>query len=115
MEKSVNKVELCGFAGSDAEVKTLKSGASVAKFSLATSRNYKNKEGEWVRDTTWHNIVLWDKQAEEAGGKIKKGIMVNLDGRIECRQFTDNNGEKRTLTEIRALNFDVLENSKQAS
>lgn len=109
MEKSVNKVELKGHAGMDPEVKTINENLKVAKFSLATNESYKNKEGEWVRDTTWHNVVLWNKLASEAQEKITKGCMVNLTGKLSYRQYIDKNGQKHNYAEVHALSFDVVE------
>ena len=108
MEKSVNKVELSGFAGKNPEVVTLKSGKQMIRFSLATSSSYKNSHQEWVRDTTWHNVVMWDKIAEDGIKKISKGSFVSLNGKIVNRQYTDKNGAKQNVVEIRAFEFEVM-------
>ena len=113
MEKSINKVELSGFAGMDPEVRTMKNGAHMLRFSLATSSNYKNSKDEWVRDTTWHNVVMWDKVAELALDKIKKGSLVTLSGRLVGRQYTDKNGVKQNAVEIKALSFETTEYAKK--
>jgi len=109
MEKSVNKVELSGFAGMNPEVKTLQSGVKMARLSMATDENYKNKAGEWVKETSWHNIIMWDKVDKEAEEKIHKGDFVELLGKIVNRNYTDANGNKHYITEIRAISFDVAE------
>ena len=62
--KTTNKVELSGYIGVEPEVKTLSNGSKMLRFSLATSEDYKSKTGEWVKNTTWHNIVMWNKTAE---------------------------------------------------
>jgi len=113
MEKSINKVELSGFAGMDPEVKTMNNGTQMLRFSLATSSSYKNSKEEWVRDTTWHNIVMWGKVAELASDKIKKGTFVKLSGKIVYRPFTGKNGVKQQITEITALSFEAIENVKK--
>jgi len=113
MEKSINKVELSGFAGMDPEVRTMKNGAQMLRFSLATSSSYKNSKEEWVRDTTWHNIVLWDNVAELALDKIKKGTFVSITGKIVNRQYTDKNGVKQNVVEIRAMSFEATEIAKK--
>ena len=105
MEKMINKVELNGFAGSNPEVKTLPNGNKVLKFSLATSSSYKDREGNWVRDTTWHNIVMWNKLAEAANGEIKKGSRVSLTGKLANHQYTDKDGKKNTVSEIIAVSY----------
>jgi single-strand DNA-binding protein len=115
MKKSVNKVELSGFAGMNPEVKTFASGAQMLRFSLATSNSYKNKSDEWVKETTWHNIVMWDKVAELALDKIKKGTFVKVTGKIVNRQYTDKNGTKQNVFEIRAMEFDIVEDKKKAT
>jgi|WetSurMetagenome_2_1015567.scaffolds.fasta_scaffold132312_4 single-strand DNA-binding protein len=109
MEKSINKVELSGFAGMDPEVKTLENGKQMIRFSLATSESYKNQKDEWVRITVWHNIVMWDATAESALDKIKKGSFVKLTGKIVSRQYTDKNGVKQTAFQVRAFMFEVVE------
>ncbi len=113
MEKSINKVELSGFAGMDPEVKTMSNGAQMLRFSLATSSSYKNKNDEWVRDTTWHNIVMWGKGAELASDKIKKGSFVKLEGKIVNRPYTGKNGVKQQTTEITAFSFEAIETVKK--
>ena len=114
MEKSINKVELSGFAGMNPEVKTMPSGKQMIRFSLATSRSYKNKDDEWMSDTTWHNIIMWDKVAEKGLAEIKKGSFVKISGKIATRQYTDKNGVKHTVVEIRAFDFAVVEIEKKA-
>lgn len=108
METSVNKVELMGFVGKDAEVTTLKTNAKVARFSIATSERYQNKTGEWISDTTWHNIVLWNKAAELATEQIKKGVRLSLVGKIVNRTWEDKEGKKHYITEIQAFSFEIM-------
>ncbi len=109
MEKSINKVELSGFAGTNPEVRTMKNGNQMIRFSLATSTSYKNNNDEWVRNTTWHNVVMWDKLGEEALEKIRKGTFVSLQGKITYRQYTDKSGKKQNVVEIRAFSFEATE------
>jgi len=104
----INKVELSGFIGINPEVKTLPNGSKVLRFSLATSRSYKDREGKWVSDTTWHNIVMWNKLADAAVGEIKKGSRVSLTGRLANRQYTDKDGKKHTFTEIIAGAYELI-------
>ena len=112
MEKSVNKVELSGFAGKNPELVTLKSGKQMIRFSLATSSSYKNSKQEWVRDTTWHNVVMWDKTAEKGIQMISKGSFVSLNGKIVNKQYTDKNGHKQNVFEIIAVDFTVIAAAK---
>ena len=82
----VNKVILVGNLGKDPEVRYLDNGVAVANFSLATTENYKNKAGERVSQTEWHNIVLWRGLAEVAEKYLKKGASVYVEGKIKTRK-----------------------------
>ncbi|MCK9612391.1 MAG: single-stranded DNA-binding protein [Bacteroidales bacterium] len=95
------------------EVETLTNGAQMLRFSLATSSNYKNSKEEWVCETTWHNIVMWDKVAELALDKIKKGTFVKVTGKIVTRQYTDKNDTKHNTVEIRTTSFEIVEIAKK--
>tara|TARA_B100000085_G_scaffold262391_1_gene267516 strand:+ start:320 stop:718 length:399 start_codon:yes stop_codon:yes gene_type:complete len=104
----VNKVILVGNLGKDPEVKYLDSGIAVANFSLATTENYKNKEGERVSQTEWHNIVLWRGLAEVAEKYLKKGSSIYIEGRIRTRKWEDDDGKTRYNTEILGDNMTML-------
>ena len=104
----VNKVILVGNLGKDPEVKYLDSGVAVANFSLATTENYKNKQGERVSQTEWHNIVLWRGLAEVAEKYLKKGANVYIEGKIKTRKWEDKEGVSRYTTEILADNMTML-------
>ena len=104
----VNKVILVGNLGKDPEVRYLDSGVAVANFSLATTENYKNKEGERVSQTEWHNIVLWRGLAEVAEKYLKKGSSVYIEGKIKTRKWEDKEGINRYNTEILADNMTML-------
>jgi len=95
-----NKVQLIGNLGQNPEVKELDGGKKVAKFSLATNETYKNKAGEKVTDTQWHNLVAWGKTAEIIAQYLKKGSEVAIEGKILNRNYTDKEGVKRYVTEI---------------
>lgn len=96
----VNKAILIGRAGKDPEVRHLDNGNAVANFSLATSESYKNKQGEKVETTEWHNIVLWSPLAEIAEKFLKKGQEVYICGKLTTRSWEDQQGNKRYTTEI---------------
>ena len=104
----VNKVILVGNLGKDPEVRYLDSGVAVANFSLATTENYKNKEGERVSQTEWHNIVLCRGLAEVAEKWLKKGSSVYIEGKIKTRKWEDKEGNTRYTTEILADNMTKL-------
>ena len=90
-----NKVQLIGHLGADVELKTLDNGNSVARISVATNEYYKNKAGEKVTDTTWHNVVAWGKTAELANQLLKKGSEVALEGKLSNRSYEDKTGVKK--------------------
>ena len=104
----VNKVILIGNVGGDPDVKYLEGGVAVARFSLATSEVYNNKNGERVTQTEWHNIVLWRNLAQIAEKYVRKGMMLYIEGRIRTRSWDDQNGVKRYTTEIYGDNFQML-------
>ncbi len=104
----VNKVLLIGNLGKDPEVRTLESGAKVANFPLATTESYKNKNGERVDTTEWHNIVLWRGLADVAENYLKKGNQIFVEGKIKTRSWEDKEGNKRYTTEILADNMTML-------
>jgi single-strand DNA-binding protein len=97
---SVNKVILVGNVGKDPETRHLEGGNTVCKFSLATSEVYKNKDGEKITNTEWHNIVLWRGLAEIAEKYVKKGSQIYIEGRIRTRSYTDQDNNTRYVTEI---------------
>jgi single-strand DNA-binding protein len=97
---SVNKVILVGNVGKDPEVRYIKDNTPVCNFSLATSEVYKNKEGQRVTTTEWHNIVLWRGLAEVAEKYVKKGSQVYIEGRLRTRSWDDKDNNKRYTTEI---------------
>lgn len=104
----VNKVILVGNVGKDPEVRTLDNGVSVASFSLATSESYKNKAGELVKSTEWHNISVWRGLADVASKYVKKGTQLYVEGKIRTRSYDDKDGNKKYITEIIADNFTML-------
>ena len=104
----VNKVILVGNLGKDPEVRYLDNGVAVANFSLATTENYKNKEGERVSQTEWHNIVLWRGLAEIAEKYLVKGASIYIEGKIKTRKWEDKEGVTRYSTEILGENMTML-------
>ncbi len=95
-----NRVNLIGNLGQDPEIKNLDSGKKLTKFTLATTEEFKNAEGQKVKETTWHNIVAWNGLAELAGRYLKKGGQVAVEGRIVYRNYEDKNGVTKYVTEI---------------
>jgi single-strand DNA-binding protein len=104
----INKITLVGRLGADPEVRTLESGAMVAKFGLATSENYKDKSGEWQEQTEWHDVVVWRGLAERAQEYLKKGSLVYLEGKLTHRKWQDKDGNPRKTSEVVANYFRML-------
>ena len=109
----VNKVILIGNVGADPEVRYLEGGVAVANLRLATTERYKNKNGENIDQTEWHNIVLWRGLAEIVEKYVKKGMRLYIEGRIRTRSWDDQNGVKRYTTEIYADNMQRISNKKK--
>ncbi len=107
----VNKVILVGHVGKDPEVRYLEGGVALARFPLATSESYKDKSGQKVEQTEWHNIVMWRGLAEIAEKFIRKGKQVYIEGRIKTRSWGEENN-KKWITEIVVDNFTFLGGSR---
>ena len=108
----VNKVILVGNLGKDPEVRRLDGGVARVSFSLATSEYYKDKEGNRIEQTEWHNIVMWRTIAESAERILKKGYTIYLEGKIQTRKWQDKDGQQRSTTEIVADTFQLVRKSE---
>lgn len=105
---SVNKVILVGNLGKDPEVRYAPSGDAIANVTLATSENWKDKNGEKQEKTEWHRVSFFGKTAEVVGQYLKKGSQVYVEGRIQTRKWTDKEGQERYTTEIVADKMQML-------
>ncbi|HBF87814.1 MAG TPA: single-stranded DNA-binding protein [Bacteroidales bacterium] len=112
---NLNKVILIGNVGKDPEIRHLEGGATVASFSLATNETFKNKAGEKVTNTEWHNIVLWRGLAEIAEKYVKKGTPIYIEGKIKTRSYDDKDGNKRYVTEIVGDNLQMLSKAEDGA
>lgn len=110
----INKVILVGNLGRDPEVKELEGGTKVARFTLATTESYKDRNGERKDLTEWHNIVCWRNLAEIAEKWLTKGKQIYLEGKLRSRSWEDN-GVKKYTTEIVADNFVMLGRAETSS
>lgn len=104
----VNKVILVGNLGKDPEIRHLEGGAMNAKFSIATTESYKDKSGQRVDQTEWHNVIVWRERAEFAEKYLKKGMTIYLEGKIRNRSWDDKDGVKHYITEISADNITII-------
>jgi single-strand DNA-binding protein len=103
----VNKVILVGHVGKDPEVRYLEGGVAVARLPLATNDYYKNKEGQKVEQTEWHNIVLWRGLAEITEKYVRKGKLLYIEGKIRTRSWGEETN-KKYITEIIADSMTIL-------
>ncbi|MBP5692718.1 MAG: single-stranded DNA-binding protein [Bacteroidales bacterium] len=97
---SFNKVLILGNAGKDPEIRHLEGGAAVANFTVATTEVFRDRSGNRQERTEWHNIVCWRQLAEFAERFVKKGTQVFIEGKIRTREYNDQNGQRRFVTEI---------------
>ena len=102
----INKVILVGHLGRDPEVKTIDNGAKVARFSLATTEFYRDKNGERKEITEWHNVTCWRNLAEIADKYLTKGKQIYVEGKIRSRSWEDG-GVKKYATDIVADSFNI--------
>jgi len=110
-------VILVGRVGREPEITHIPSlGRDVAKFSLATSEGYMDKNNQWQDMTEWHNIVAWDKLAKKVERSVSKGIMVLIEGKLRTRKWQDKEtGQERRSTEIYVDTLVPLEKSNKDS
>ncbi len=111
----VNKVILVGNLGKDPEIRYLEGNIARVNFSLATAEVYKDKAGNRVEHTEWHNILMWRSLAENAEKLLKKGMQVYVEGKLQTRQWNDKDGNKKNITEIVADQFVVLQRRETSS
>lgn len=110
---SINKVILICSLGKDPEVRQAQNGTAICNISAATSRKYKDAQGNAQEETEWHRISLFGKAAEIAGQYLKKGSTVYVEGRLRTRKYKDKDGIDRYVTEIIGENMQFLDKKPQ--
>ena len=95
-----NRVQLIGHLGADPEVKTFENNRKVARLSLATNDEYTDKEGQKVKQTQWHQLVVWGRLAETCEKYLSKGKEVAIEGKLTYRTWNDKDGKSHNITEI---------------
>lgn len=106
---SINKVIVLGNLGADPEVRyTPDGGTAIATLRIATSRRYKNRDGQPVEETEWHRVILFGRAAELAKDYLRKGSSVLIEGRLRTRKWTDQNGQDRWTTGIVSENMQFV-------
>ncbi len=114
MAKDLNKVLLIGRLGQDPELKYTQSGIAVAKFSVATSQQWKDQDGNTQDRTEWHNVVAWRRLGEICAEYLKKGSKVYLEGALSTSSWEDENKKKHYRTEV-VLNDMIMLDAKGAA
>ncbi|MBL0308973.1 MAG: single-stranded DNA-binding protein [Bacteroidetes bacterium] len=111
----INKVFLIGRLGKDPVIKHFQNDSAIAEFTLATDDSYKDKQGNKVEQTDWHNIKMPFKwQAEIAEKYLKKGGLIHIEGKIKTRSYDDKDGNKRYITEVVVESFKMLDSKKDS-
>ncbi len=108
MSSIQNHVQLIGNLGDDPTVTNLESGKKVARLSLATNENYKDKDGEKQTETNWHTVVAWGKTAEIIEKYATKGKKIAIVGKLKTRSYTDKDGNQKYTTEVVASEILLL-------
>jgi single-strand DNA-binding protein len=114
MAFSLNRVMLIGNLGRDAETRFTTNNVSVTNFSIATTRSYKDKDGNWQNETTWHNVTGFNL-SDFFKDNLKKGKKFYIEGRISKRDYNDKDGNKRTATDVICERLIPLEASSGSS
>jgi len=107
-----NKVQLIGNIGKEPMIYTTETGKKVARFSLATVESYKDKNGDWVKQTNWHQVVAWGKAALMVEEKAKKGVEIAIEGKLQNRSYTNKEGHTAFVTEIEAKQLLLIYRNK---
>lgn len=114
MNNPRNSVQLIGHLGADPEMKTLENNSKMAKLRLATTESYKNASGDWKEETQWHRVTVWEALAERVGRQLTKGSFVLIQGKLMNKSYTDAQGIKRYIAEIRATAVLPLDKNKSS-
>ena len=109
----INNVVLVGRMTRDAELRYTPQNQAVATFTLAVNRNFKNQSGE--READFINVVIWRQQAENLANWAKKGALIGITGRIQTRNYDNQQGQRVYVTEVVADNFQLLESRNKAA
>ncbi len=108
MARGVNKVILVGNLGADPEMKYTAGGTAICKFRLATSEQFKDRDGNLQERTEWHRVTVWAKLAEVCGQYLSKGRQVYVEGSLRTTSWDDQDGNKRFMTEVVAREVQFL-------
>ena len=113
MAGTYQKVLVIGRLGQDPELRYTQSGAPVANLNLATDESYTDRDGNRQKQTEWHKVVVWNKQAQTVSNYLAKGRMALVEGRLQTQKWQDNQGQNRYTTQIRADRVVFMDGSGQ--
>ena len=109
----VNQVTLIGHLGSDPELRVIAAGVSIVSLSVATNERYKDKDGELKEQTEWHDVVAWRGLADFISTKMKKGMLVYIEGKLTHRSYVDKDGNNLRRTSVEATSAKILVDKQQ--
>ncbi len=112
MERNVNKVEIAGIVGNEPKITVIESGASIIRFSVATNEVFRLKDGSFREETSWHSVSAWNSKILPDFEKIRKGMFVEVTGRLKYFRYKSKEGEERFYTEIVALKISLPETNR---
>jgi single-strand DNA-binding protein len=115
MSKDLNKVQMTGRLGADPEMRYTPQGHAVTTFRVASNRSWRTAEGESHEDTEWFRVVAWNKLAEICHKWLSKGSRVYVEGRLQTRQWQDQEGQTRHLTEVIANDMIILDGRRESA
>lgn len=113
MSRGLNKVMIIGNLGQDPEMRYTPSGKPLTKFRMATNRSWTTDDGQKQTETEWFNIIAWGKLAEICNQYLSKGQRVYVEGRLHTRNWTDDEGNYRSATEVVAKEMIMLDGRSQ--
>lgn len=108
MARHVNKITLIGNVGKEPDLRVTPNGHYVCKASMATNRN-RQSDGEWLQETTWHNLEVWGNMAESFSQKVHKGDLIYVEGRLEVEEWTSDDGVKHNRHKVVLSDFSALQ------
>ena len=115
MSKDLNKVQMTGRLGADPEMRYTAQGNAVTTFRVASNRSWRTSEGEAHEDTEWFRVVAWNKLAEICNQWLAKASRVYVEGRMQTRQWQDQEGQTRYLTEVIANDIIILDSRRDST
>ena len=113
MARGLNKVMIIGNLGKDPEMKYTPQGTPITTFSVAVSRTRKSSDGQVIDETEWFRVVAWERLAETCNEYLRKGSKVYVEGRLQTRKYTGQDGQERQIVEVVAQEMQMLDSRQQ--